>query len=193
MSAASAYPAPLLPIRRAYDRLLEVISAFLMAALAIVIVMGFVFRAIGLSLVWYDEIASIGLCWLTYYGSALAALRGAHIGFPGIVNAFPRGLRVAAALFAEAVVIGFFALLAVTGLEVVDILKGSTLVSLPNVSLQVTQSVIPITAVLFIIAELLRLPDVLAAARGSGFEDHELKEALENLETAKPAEKAERV
>lgn len=171
-------------VRRAYDRLLEIISAILMAGLTIIIVMGFVFRAIDLSLVWYDEIASIGLCWLTYYGSALAALRGAHIGFPGIVNAFPPGLRVTATLFAEAVIIAFFAVLAVTGLEVVEILKGSTLVSLPGISLQVTQSVIPITAVLFIIAELLRLPEVLAAARGAGFEDHELKEALDTVESA---------
>lgn len=171
-------------VRRAYDRLLEIVSAILMAGLTIIIVMGFVFRAIDLSLVWYDEIASIGLCWLTYYGSALAALRGAHIGFPGIVNAFPPGLRVAATLFAEAVVIAFFAVLAVTGLEVVEILKGSTLVSLPGISLQVTQSVIPITAVLFIIAELLRLPEVLAAARGAGFEDHELKEAMETVQAA---------
>jgi len=173
--------------RRLYDRLLEIVSAILMAGLTIIIVMGFVFRAIDLSLVWYDEIASIGLCWLTYYGSALAALRGAHIGFPGIVNAFPPGLRVAATLFAEAVIIAFFAVLAVTGLEVVEILKGSTLVSLPGISLQVTQSVIPITAVLFILAEFLRLPEVLAAARGAGFEDHELKEALETVE-ATPAQ-----
>ncbi len=174
----------MLAVRRSYDRFLEVISAFLMAALTVIIIMGFVSRAIDHSLVWYDEIASIGLCWLTYYGSALAAMRGAHIGFPGIVNAFPPPLRVAAALFAEGVVIGFFVLLTVTGLEVIDILKGSTLVSLPGVSLQVTQSVIPITSVLFIIAEMLRLPDVLAAARGTGFEDHELKEALETVEPA---------
>lgn len=169
-------------VRRYYDRILEIISATLMAGLTIILVMGFVFRAAGLSLVWYDEVASIGLCWLTYYGSALAASRGAHIGFPGIVNAFPPALRVAAALFAEAVTIGFFVLLAVTGMEVLDILKGDTLVSLPNVSLQVTQSVIPISAVLFIIAELLRLPEILTAARGGGFEDHELKEALETIE-----------
>src|SRR3546814_5117490 len=97
--------------------------------------MGFVFRAVGLSLVWYDEIASIGLCWLTYYGSALAASRGAHIGFPGIVNALTPGLRLAAALLGEAVVIGFFVLLAVTGIEVLDILTRDTLVSLPNWSL----------------------------------------------------------
>jgi TRAP-type C4-dicarboxylate transport system permease small subunit len=170
--------------RRAYDRFLEILSALLMAGLTIILVMGFVFRAVDLSLVWYDEVASIGLCWLTYYGSALAAARGAHIGFPGIVNAFPPALRVIATLFAEAVTIGFFVLLAVTGLEVLEILQGDTLVSLPAVSLQVTQSVIPISAVLFIIAELLRLPDVLAAARGAGFEDHEIKEALETIEPA---------
>lgn len=169
-------------IRRVYDRILEVIAALLMAALTIIIVLGFMFRAFGLSLVWYDEVASIGLCWLTYYGSALAALRGAHIGFPGIVNAFPPGLRVVAAVFAELVVLAFFGILTVTGLEVLDILQGSTLVSIPEVSLVVTQSVIPITAVLIIIAELLRFPEVLADARGAGFEDHELKEALETVQ-----------
>lgn len=177
----------MLAIRRSYDRILEIIAALLMAALTIIIVLGFVFRAVGLSLVWYDEIASIGLCWLTYYGSALAALRGAHIGFPGIVNAFPPGLRVASTIFAEVVVLAFFVILTVTGLEVLDILQGSTLVSLPNVSLVVTQSVIPVTAVLIIISELLRFPEVLAAARGAGFEDHELKEALETVHEAGPA------
>ncbi|MFC6492479.1 TRAP transporter small permease [Ancylobacter dichloromethanicus] len=161
---------------------MEVVAALLMAALTGIIVLGFVFRALGLSLVWYDEIASIGLCWLTYYGSALAALRGAHIGFPGIVNAFPPALRVASTIAAEIIVLAFFVILAVTGLEVLDILQGDTLVSIPSVSLVVTQSVIPITAVLFIIAELLRFPEVLAAARGAGFEDHELKEALETVQ-----------
>ena len=166
-------------IKSAYDGILALVAAVLMATLTVVIVLGFGFRAFGLSLVWYDEIASIGLCWLTYYGSALAALRGVHIGFPGLVNAFPPGLRVASTVVAELIVIAFFVILTVTGLEVLVILQGTTLVSLPSVSLVVTQSVIPVTAVLFIIAELLRFPEVLAAARGSGFEDVELKEALE--------------
>jgi TRAP-type C4-dicarboxylate transport system permease small subunit len=168
-------------IRFWYDRLLELIAAALMAGLTVILVMGFVYRFFGMSLVWYDEVASIGLAWLTYYGSALAAHRGAHIGFPGIVNAFPPGLRLAATLLSEAIVIGFFVLLAVYGTQVMMVLQGSTLVSLPNVSQMFTQSVIPIAAVMFIIAELLRLPEVIEAARGSGFEDHELKEALEGV------------
>ena len=67
------------------------------------------------------------------------------------------------------------------GITVVQILKGDTLVSLPDVSLQVTQSVIPITAVLFVIAELIRLPGLLRDASRGPLLDHEIKEALESV------------
>ena len=56
-----------------------------------------------LSLGWYDEGASIMLAWLTYYGAALAALKRAHIGFPGLVNAMPPAVRVPVVLLGEAV------------------------------------------------------------------------------------------
>jgi len=165
-------------VRAGFERLLEGIVLVLMAGLTLLIICGFVFRYLGSSLTWYDEVASVGLAWLTYYGAALAALRGAHIGFPGIVNALPRNLRLAATIFAEACVFLFFGLLAWTGMEVLLILEGSSLASLPWVSLQLTQSVIPIGAVLFMIAEALRLPKVIRDARGGGFIDHELEEAL---------------
>lgn len=168
-------------VRRIYDRLLEAIAALLMAAVTAIIVAGFIFRWVGESLVWYDEIAAISLAWLTYYAGALAALRGAHIGFPGMVNAMPTNLRVLVTLFASAVTICFFGLLAWTGIEVVRILKGDTLVSIPEVPLQVVQSVTPISAILFIIAELLRLPELVREARRGPLVDHELKEALESI------------
>jgi TRAP-type C4-dicarboxylate transport system permease small subunit len=166
------------------DRVLEVLAAVLMVALTVIIVLGFGYRYAGYSLVWYDEIASIGLAWLTYYAGALAALHGAHIGFPGLVNAFPAALRIAATLFAEALVIVFFVVLAATGIEVLVILEGLTLVSLPEVPMQIAQSVIPITAVLFVFAVLLRLPDTLAEARRGTIVEHELKEALASVEGA---------
>ena len=53
------------------------------------------------------------------------------------------------------------------------------MVSLPEVPTQLTQSAIPIGAVLFIIAEALRLPEILHDARTTGFVDLEIKEALE--------------
>jgi TRAP-type C4-dicarboxylate transport system permease small subunit len=165
-------------LRTAFEQLLETIVVVLVVALTTIVIAGFAFRYVGRSLVWYDETASIGLVWLTYYGSALAALKGAHIGVPGVVNAFPPHARIAAALFAEACVFLFFIVLAVTGFEVLVVLRNDRMVSLDWVPLRFTQSAIPIGAVLFIVAEALRLPQVLRDARGGGFLDAEAIEAI---------------
>jgi TRAP-type C4-dicarboxylate transport system permease small subunit len=172
-------------VRRIYDRFLEAIAVALILAVTVIVTMGFVYRWIGESLVWYDEVASIGLCWLTYYAGALAALRGAHIGFSGFVNSLPANLRVAATLFSSLVTVFFFGVLAVMGIKVVEILGGDTLVSIPWLPLRVTQSVIPIASVLFIIAELLRLPELLREARKGPLVDHELLEALAHAKAGK--------
>lgn len=165
-------------LRRRYEQLLEAIVLVLMAALTLLIIAGATFRYLGNALSWYDELASIGLVWLTYYGSALAALRGAHIGVPGLVNAMPPKARLAATIFAEAMVFLFFALLAIYGIKVLLILQGEHMITLPDVPTQLTQSAIPVGAVLFMIAEALRLPDILRAARTTGFVDLEVQEAL---------------
>lgn len=177
-------------IRVGYERLLETIVLILMLSLTTLVIAGAAFRYAGDALSWYDEMASIGLVWLTYYGAALAALRGAHIGVPGLVNAMPPKARLAVTIFSEAVVIGFFVLLAIYGIKVLEVLQGEHMVSLPSVSSQITQSAVPIGAILFIIAELLRLPDVLHDARTTGFIGLETKEALglgENDGRSKPA------
>ncbi len=152
-------------LRTGFERLLEAIVILLMIALAVEVMLGVGFRKFGQALVWYDEVASVTLAWLTYYGAALAALKGAHIGVPEIVRLVPPPARLPLVLFAEAVVIVFFAVLAWYGWYVIEVLATDTLVSLPQVSVQYTQSVIPIGAVLFIIAELLRLPALWAQAR----------------------------
>lgn len=163
-------------LRDGFSRLLEVIVVINMMVLAGIVIVGFLSRLVGSPFTWYDEAASISLAWLTYYGAALAAAKGAHIACPSIVNAFPPGIRLPVALLGEAVTIAFFLLLAVTGWQVVQILAGSTMISLTSVSLQFTQSALPVASVLFIIAELLRLPEVIRQAKGDGFVDHELEE-----------------
>lgn len=152
-------------LRAAFERLLEWIVIALMTILFLEVTVGVLFRAGGASLVWYDEIASILLAWLTYYAAALGALKRAHIGFPGIVQGFEPRLRVAVVLFAEFLVIAFFVLLAWVGYTVLEVLATDNLVSLPAVSVAWTQSVIPIGATLFVIAQLINLPTVLAEAR----------------------------
>ncbi len=164
--------------RAGFERLLEAIVVILVTALTALVIAGFCFRYTGYSLSWYDEIASVGLVWLTYYGSALAALRGAHIGVPGFVNAMPPKARVVATLFAEAVFFIFFIMLAWTGFEVLVVLGGDNLVSLEWMPQRVTASAVPIGAVLVIVAEALRIPKLLRDARGSGFIDTEAIEAM---------------
>lgn len=156
--------ARLAAVRAVYQRVLEVICFALMAVLALIVVLGVVYRTAGAALVWYDEIAAVLLAWITYYGSALAAQRGAHIGVSSLVDPLPRGWRIATVLFAEACVIGFFVLLGWVGWSILDVLATDTLVSLPEVPVSYTQSVIPVGALLFVIAELLRLPETLATA-----------------------------
>ncbi len=155
----------LLRIRAGYEWLLEAIVFLLMAALAVEVVVGVVYRSFGESLVWYDEVASILLAWLTYYGAALAAHKRAHIGFSGLVDGLRPALRLPVVLFTETCVLGFFVLTAYVGWSIMDVLATDYLVSIPEVSVNYTQSVIPIGAVLFIIAQLLNLPTVLAEAR----------------------------
>lgn len=152
-------------VRNIYEKFLEAIVIVLMVALAVEVTLGVVFRYVGHALVWYDEVATILLAWVTYYGAALAALKRAHLGVPELVRLLPPLPRVVVALFAEACVFAFFIVLAWVGYSVLEVLATDTLVSLPGVSVAYTQSVIPVSAVLFIIAEALALPEVLREAR----------------------------
>lgn len=148
-------------LRGRFERLLEAVVLVLVAALAVVVVMGVGFRKFGAALVWYDEVASILLAWLTYYGAALAALKRAHIGFPNLVRRLGRPWRIPVVAAGEAVVIAFFLVAAWAGWRVLVILEGSGMVSLPWVPTRLTQSVIPIGCVLFVIAQLLSLAEML--------------------------------
>ncbi len=91
-------------LRSAFERTLTAFVILQLAGLAVVVLLGVACRKLEIALVWYDEGASIMLAWLTYYGAALAALKRAHIGFPGMVNAMPPRWRVPAVWFGEACV-----------------------------------------------------------------------------------------
>ncbi len=150
--------------RSGFERFLEVVLLALMVSLAVIVVLGVGFRKAGAALVWYDEVASILLAWLTFYGASLAALKRTHIGFPKLVASMDPRVRPYVVMFREAVVIGFFGLVAWAGWKVMGVLGGTTLVSLPWVPTRVAQSVIPIGAVLFVAAELFSWHDLRRAA-----------------------------
>ena len=160
----AARAAALAAFRERYGRLLEVVVGVLMVVLFVEVTAGVVFRTVGHALAWYDEIASVLLAWLTFYGSALASVRRAHIGCPEIVDQLPPPARRATAIAVQAIVIAFFALLAWVGVRIMPVLAGDTLVSLSWMPMNVVQSVIPISSVLIAVAEGAYLLELLAAA-----------------------------
>lgn len=168
MASPEGGPAPeparaaLAAFREGYGRVLEVVVGVLLVAMFVEVTAGVVFRTVGHALAWYDEIASVLLAWLTFYGSALASVRRAHIGCPELVDQLPPRARRAAAILAQAIVIAFFAMLAYVGVTIMPILAGDTMVSLPWMPMNVVQSVIPISAVLIVIAEGAYLLELLA-------------------------------
>ena len=162
-------------LRAGYGRMLEWVVSALMVILFVEVTLGVVFRSLGDSLIWYDEVASVLLAWLTFYGAALASFKRAHIGCPELIEAMPWAWRRRFSIVAEVVVIAFFVLLGWVGASVLPILATDALVSLPSIPMSVVQSVIPISATLIVIAELMHLRDLIAnrtpsadAAGGTG-------------------------
>ncbi|HEY9038171.1 MAG TPA: TRAP transporter small permease subunit [Roseovarius sp.] len=175
----AAFPT-LTRINRAVGSILEVVTISLMVLLTVTVTVAVIARLLGQSFSWYDEVAAIMLAWITYYGSALAALYRRHIGFDTVLLALPGKFRIAALLAGEAIILIFFVLMARAGLQVLAVLEGDVLISLPWVPVQFTQSVIPIGAILFIICQLLSLPAYLKlTAAGISLEHAEIEEEVE--------------
>jgi len=149
--------------RRGYGRALEWLVALLMIALAAEVTLGVVYRTLGVALIWYDEIASHMLAWLTFYGAALASVKRAHIGCPELVDAMPWRARRLFNIAAQVLVVGFFLLLGYVGASIMPILATDALVSLPSVPMSVVQSVIPISSAMIVLAEGAYLVELLRA------------------------------
>ena len=143
----------------AFKRALEIVSLAILLALLTVVTVAVACRYSGLVFIWYDELASILLAWLTYVGAALAAVRRGHLGFDNVLRALPPGARRVAFVLSELVTIGFFVALGWGGSMLLPILQGETLVSMPFIPSMATQSVIPIASILFVLAEVASIPE----------------------------------
>jgi len=162
--------------RRRYGSALELVVILLVVVLAVEVTLGVVFRAFGRSLAWYDEVASVLLAWLTFYGSALASVYRAHISCPELVEQASPATQRALRIVAQLLVIAFFALLGWVGASILPIIAGETLVSVPAISMAIVQSVIPISCALILLAEVAHLfallrPAGAAAAQASALSD----------------------
>lgn len=142
-------------VRAGVERALEWAVILLMVTLATVVIVAVAFRKAGAALVWYDEVAAILLAWITFWGSGLAALKRAHIGFPRLVQGLSRRSRDVAVLVRELAVLGFLAVIAFAGWQVTVGLQGTSLVSLPGVPRALSASAVPLGALACMVAEVL--------------------------------------
>lgn len=164
-------------------RLIETICIALLVTLAAVVVYSTTMRYLGASPSWYDEIASVLLAWLTYFGATYAVFLRQHMGFSGLVMALPRRAALAVALLAEALVISFFAVTAWFGYAVLAVAKWDSLLSLPWMTLDIVQAIIPVTSVLMIVGTLLTMPRTLReVAAGIDREHAEIEAAIAEAE-----------
>jgi TRAP-type C4-dicarboxylate transport system permease small subunit len=166
-------------VRRWFDRALQALTIALLLGLAALVIAAVVFRKAGASIIWYDEFASVLLAWLTFLGAALAVLRHAHLGFPGLVFRLPLTLRLPFFALAKLIVLAFWVAVAYAGTRALALMFGDALVTLPWLPMPLVQSVVPLAAVLIIAAELLDLPEALERVRrGVDDESQEIRDAV---------------
>jgi len=159
--------------RRRLDLALQWALVGLMIALTAMVIVAVVYRKLGASLSWYDEVASVMLAWITYYGAALAALKRQHLGVDSVLLRLPTPARMACVALAEALVLAFFLVLGWAGWRVLQVVGDESLISLPWVPVSLTQSVIPVGAALFVVCELLSLPAYWRSMRAGHSLGHE--------------------
>ncbi|EDQ05710.1 hypothetical protein DSM14862_02695 [Sulfitobacter indolifex] len=164
-------------------RLIETICLVLLLTLTCAVIYSTTMRYLGSSPSWYDEIASVLLAWLTYFGATYAVFLRQHMGFAGLVSALPRNLALAVALFSELLVLAYFAITGWFGYAVLRVAAYDSLLSLRWLTLDIVQSVIPVTAVLMIIGTIMTMPRALReVASGIDREHAEIEHAIAEAE-----------
>jgi TRAP-type C4-dicarboxylate transport system permease small subunit len=153
--------APIEAFEQGFDRVLKALSGLLVAGMLGVLLLAVTGRKLGISFSWYDEVAAILLAWLTYIGAALVALHRGHIGMGSLAEGGPPALRVFLVLLRSALITGFFLVLAWHGWKVMQAMAGFSLITVPWIPVAASQSIIPIGALLFILAECLATRRVL--------------------------------
>lgn len=163
-----------------FGKAIEAMAVLLLITLAVIVVLAVGFRyLLNDSLPWYDEVASVLLAWITYFGAALAALRRSHLGFSAALLAMTLKLRALLFALAEVIVYAVFISLAWAGWRVLDVMEGMTLEALPWVSFTFVQSIVPLGCVMFIIAQLLSTPQAWARLRaGRDVEAEEIESEI---------------
>jgi len=138
--------------------ILEVFCVVMMVTMAAIVLLGVFYRyVIQRALPWYDEFAEYLLVWITFYGSILAAHRGAHIGFETLVEMMPAAVQRVVMLIGETVMLLIQVALFVYGLRLVEAASYDIAISIRWVRLSWIYSAIPIGGAFMFLISLRRI------------------------------------
>jgi len=161
---AAPRPSSFLHVYGRFVTVLEAWCVLQMVAMALIVLLGVWYRyVVQRALPWYDEFAEFLLVWLTFYGSVLAAHRGAHIGFEALLDYLPPVVRRAALVLSDIIVLVIQAALVIYGWKLVQAASFDTAISIRAVRLSWIYAAIPISAGLIF---LLNLPRVVLRIMG---------------------------
>jgi TRAP-type C4-dicarboxylate transport system permease small subunit len=150
---------------RTLDLILQVATIAMIVVLACIVLLGVGFRYTGNSLIWYDEVASVLLAWITFTGASLAALRNAHLGFNGLLFGLPLPARMGLFWVVEALFLGAFAVVAWAGWTILGFFGSETMTTLRFVPRWLVQGIVPVAAATIILGRLMTLPARLSDIR----------------------------
>lgn len=119
-------------VLRGLDWLIGAIAVGGLAGTAVVTCTAVVFRyGFNAALPWPEEVAGYVLVWISFAGAYLAARRGAHISFDGLVSALPAGLGSLIDRAASLVLIGFLSVISVYSVDMIYRLGADPLETVP--------------------------------------------------------------
>jgi TRAP-type C4-dicarboxylate transport system permease small subunit len=143
-------------VELALRRVLDLVIAILIAAIAVICLLEVILRYLFLSsFAWYDEFVGYLLVWLTFLGAVAAQSHGQHIGIANLVDRASGPLRRLLTLANHAVLIGVHLVLLVYGAQLALRFLGERAATLP-VPVGLVYSVIPVSAALMLLVEALR-------------------------------------
>ncbi len=113
-----------------------------------------------------DEVPGYLLVWIAFLGAYLMLRRDGHISFETLVDALPRLAGKAVRVFNGLLLIGFFAILLVQSVRMIRV-SGRTEIETAEIAQGWFMAILPLAAILFMLAVSIRLAGIIRPPRGS--------------------------
>ena len=142
-------------IKRVFDRLEDYLLAVFMAAITIIVFVQVVFRQLGRSLPWSEELTRYLLVWVTLVGASRGIKKGSHVGVEAFMLLFPLKVRKKVNILVLLVCIFFYGIIEVFSLRIIELQFVNHQISpAMRIPIWIAYAALPVGAALMIIRYL---------------------------------------